>query len=247
MIKVVVGGAAGRVGRCVVQLLAREPDMELIAGLVRPAESILSDDSTVRLEGLDRIPASCDVFIDFTNPTIAMHHLEWCRQRNIKMVIGVTGLTPTQHMAIQAASTQISIVYSPNMSIGVNLSFKLSEMAARILGSQTRTASSGVTIQDIHHQHKKDTPSGTALKMGEMIAAAWKEDRIEARMRFSSERVGEVVGEHTVSFTLEGEQLEIKHKAENRAIFAQGAILAAKWLTHQSIGLYDMQDVLALR
>ena len=230
-IRVVVGGSQGRMSRCLSETIQQDPTLSLIA-------------QTDRYQGgLAAITAPFDIFIDFTHPTAVEDHLALCCERQRRMVIGVTGLSEAQKERIKQASKKIPIVFSPNMSLGINLSFKLLEMAAQTLNHELE----GIAIQEIHHKYKQDIPSGTALKMGEIIANARGKPLEKSDISFASSRVAEVMGEHTVLFALMGEQLEIKHKTEDRTIFARGAICASKWLMHQPPGLYDMQDVLGLR
>lgn len=228
LIRIVVGGSTGRMSQCIASVVEQDPEVFLMA-------------QTSRAEGgLQAIQEPFDVFIDFTHPLALETHLDLCCQAKRSMVVGVTGLSANQKAQIDKASQTIPIVYSPNMSVGVNLSFKLLALAAQTLGSEVEVA-----IQEIHHKHKKDKPSGTALKMGEIIAEAAGPSK--PQIDFAASRIGEVKGEHTVLFALPGEQLEIKHKTEDRAIFARGAVLAAKWLMNQPPGLYDMQGVLGLK
>jgi 4-hydroxy-tetrahydrodipicolinate reductase len=241
MVKIAVAGAQGRMGQSISQLVEEDPETELVAKLIRPKNDYLIEDNLASLS------LQCEILIDFTNPAATLEHLTFCCQRKVGMVIGVTGFTAEQKDLILTAAKQIPIVFSPNMSIGVNLSFKLLAMAAQVLNQRTLNDSVGVAIQEVHHKYKKDAPSGTALKMGEIIADTWGQPLEEAAISFSAARLGEVMGDHSVLFALDGEQIEIKHKTESRIIFARGAVLAAKWLSHQSPGLYDMQDVLGLK
>jgi 4-hydroxy-tetrahydrodipicolinate reductase len=195
--------------------------------------------------------------IDFTVPDATMHHLELCRRGGRRMVIGTTGLHAQQRGAIAAAGEEIGIVFAPNMSVGVNLCFKLLEIAARVLGEEV-----DVEVIEAHHRHKVDAPSGTALRMGEVIAGALGRDLDEvavygrqghtgARERntigFETIRAGDVVGEHTVWFAAEGERVEVAHKASSRMTFARGAARAARWIGAKKMGVFDMQDVLGLK
>jgi 4-hydroxy-tetrahydrodipicolinate reductase len=180
-----------------------------------------------------------------------------CRQHGKAIVIGTTGLSDEQKAAIRAASADIGIVFAPNMSVGVNLCFRLLDLAARVMGEDA-----DIEVIEAHHRHKVDAPSGTALGMGEVVAAALgrdlkevavygREGRTGARdhetIGFETIRAGDVVGEHTVWFATEGERVEIAHKASSRMTFAKGAVRAADWLVAQGKGMYDMQDVLGLR
>ena len=197
-----------------------------------------------------------DVLIDFTRPEATLEYLAICQNSGKAMVIGTTGFSDDQLQEINNAAKNMAIVFAPNMSIGVNLSLKLLDMAARVIGEEA-----DIEIVEAHHRHKVDAPSGTALKMGEVVANALGRDLSECAVYgregieeprdrntigFSTIRGGDVVGEHTVSFFMEGERVEITHKASSRLTFANGAVRAAGWLEGQSAGLYSMQDVLDL-
>jgi 4-hydroxy-tetrahydrodipicolinate reductase len=197
-----------------------------------------------------------DVLIDFTRPEATLEYLAICQNSGKAMVIGTTGFSDDQLQEINNAAKNMAIVFAPNMSIGVNLSLKLLDMAARVIGEDA-----DIEIVETHHRHKVDAPSGTALKMGEVVANALgrdlstcavygregiEEPRDRQTIGFSTIRGGDVVGEHTVSFFMEGERVEITHKASSRLTFANGAVRAASWLEGQSAGLYSMQDVLDL-
>jgi 4-hydroxy-tetrahydrodipicolinate reductase len=198
-----------------------------------------------------------DVLIDFTTPMATMAHLKICRQAGKPIVIGTTGLSETEKQALQEGAGFIPIVFAPNMSVGVNLSFKLVEMAAKVLGDDA-----DVEIIEAHHRHRVDAPSGTALRLGEVIADTLGRDlnrcavygregktgpRDGKTIGFETIRAGDVVGEHSVWFAMEGERIEIVHKASNRMNFARGAVRAAGWVVDMEKGLFDMQDVLGLR
>lgn len=268
LIKIAVGGARGRVGRCIVELAEKDPQTQLIAAVIRantsqypnqnpnliqksgeratletasPEEGQASNDTPYYL-GLASLKLNLDVFIDFSGPEALAEHLKLCSERKQSMVIGVTGLNEAHKAQLIKASKIIPIVYSPNMSIGINVTFKLLQVAAEALNENV-----GVSIHEIHRLNKKDAPSGTALVMSEIIANAWGKDLPIPEINMASSRVGDIRGEHTVLFALEDERLEIIHRAENRMSFARGAIRAAKWVVHQSPGLYDMQDVLSLK
>jgi 4-hydroxy-tetrahydrodipicolinate reductase len=197
-----------------------------------------------------------DVLVDFTRPEASMAFVESCRKAGKKMVIGTTGHDALQKQAIAEAAQDIAIVMAPNMSVGVNLTLKLLEMAAKAMGDYT-----DIEIIEAHHRHKIDAPSGTALRMGEVVAQTLgrelKECAIYGRegntgerdrktIGFSTIRAGDIVGEHTVMFADDGERVEITHKATSRMTFANGAIRAALWLSDKQKGLYDMQSVLGL-
>lgn len=202
---------------------------------------------------LDRV----DVVIDFTRPAATLEHLAACRRAGRAMVIGTTGFSAEARDSILAAGADIPIVLAPNMSVGVNLCFKLLDIAARVMGRDA-----DIEIIEAHHRHKVDAPSGTALRMGEVVAEALGRDlrtcavygregvtgeRARETIGFETIRAGDVVGEHSVWFATEGERIEITHKASSRKTFAQGAVRAALWLTGRPAGCYDMQDVLGLR
>ena len=198
-----------------------------------------------------------DVLIDFTRPDASMRYIEICRQAGKKVVIGTTGYNEAQKAAIAEAANDVAIVMAPNFSVGVNLSLKLLEMTAKVMGDYT-----DIEVIEAHHRHKVDAPSGTALRMGEVVAATLGRDlkdcaiygregdtgaRDRKTIGFSTIRAGDIVGEHTVMFADEGERVEITHKATSRMTFANGAVRAAVWLADKANGLYDMQDVLGLK
>ncbi len=206
---------------------------------------------------LTKVVDAFDVVIDFTSPQATMVNLEVCRQHGKGIVIGTTGLSEEQKASIKKASADIGVVFAPNMSVGVNLCFRLLELAARVMGEDA-----DIEIIEAHHRHKVDAPSGTALGMGEVIANTLGRDlkevavygreghtgpRDSKTIGFETIRAGDVVGEHTVWFATEGERVEITHKASSRMTFAKGAVRAAGWLHGRDAGLYDMQDVLGLR
>ena len=197
-----------------------------------------------------------DVLIDFTIPECTMQSLKVCEQHGKSMVIGTTGLDDLQKQKLQQASKNISIVFAPNMSVGVNLCLKLLQTAAKTLGDEY-----DVEIIEAHHKHKVDAPSGTALRMGEVVAESLGRnlkdcavygreghtgERDQKTIGFETIRAGDIVGDHTVLFAGTGERIEIIHKASSRMTFAQGAMRAASWLSSKSNGFYDMQDVLDL-
>jgi len=197
-----------------------------------------------------------DVLIDFTHPSVTLKNLEVCRQAGKAMIIGTTGFSPEEKQLLADASKQIPIVFAANFSVGVNLCLKLLDTAARVLGDDV-----DIEIIEAHHRHKVDAPSGTALRMGEVVANALgrdlqkvavygREGQTGARERetigFATVRAGDVVGDHTVLFAADGERVEITHKASSRMTFAKGAVRAALWLHKREPGLYDMQDVLGL-
>ena len=266
-IRCAVAGAGGRMGRTLVQAVHEAEGLVLGAATERPGSSLIGADAG-ELAGvgrlgvevvadLDAVTAAFDLLIDFTSPAATMAHLALCRAGGKGMVIGTTGLDADQRSAIAAAGAEIGIVFAPNMSVGVNLCLKLLDIAARVLGDEV-----DIEIIEAHHRHKVDAPSGTALRMGEVVAAALGRDlqevavygrqgQIGARERrtigFETIRAGDVVGEHSVWFAADGERVEIAHKASSRMTFAKGAARAACWLRGRGPGLFDMQDVLGLR
>jgi 4-hydroxy-tetrahydrodipicolinate reductase len=266
-IRVAVAGAGGRMGRILVQAVSEADGLRLGAATEREGSSLLGADAG-ELAGVGRLKvpictdlADCldafDVLIDFTVPAATMVNLELCRTEGRRMVIGTTGLDGMQRAAVTAAGQDIGIVFAPNMSVGVNLCFKLLDIAARVLGDEV-----DIEIVEAHHRHKVDAPSGTALHMGEVVAAALGRDLNEvavygrqghtgARERrtigFETIRAGDVVGEHSVWFVADGERVEIAHKASSRMNFGRGAARAARWIGVRGPGLFDMQDVLGLR
>ncbi len=243
-IRFAIAGASGRMGRTLIEAVQATPDAELAAAFD------VGDDIEAAL-------SKADCLIDFTRPEGTMKHLEVCRKRGVHMVIGTTGMSTEQKLTIQDASRDIPIVFAPNMAVGVNLVFKLLDTAARILNEGY-----DVEIVEAHHRHKVDAPSGTALRMGEVVAAALGRDLAECavygregvtgerpgtQIGFATVRGGDIVGDHTVMFIGTGERVEITHKASSRMHFAQGALRAARFLKGKTRGLYDMQDVLGLR
>ena len=267
MIRVALVGAAGRMGKTLIQAVTAAEGLQLTAATELPDSTLVGVDAgevagVGRLgvpisHSLTKVVDDFDVVIDFTGPAATMVHLDVCRRHGKSMVIGTTGLDDAQKAAIQAASDDIGIVFAPNMSVGVNLCLRLLELAARVMGEDA-----DIEIIEAHHRHKVDAPSGTALRMGEVVAAALGRDLNEVAVYgreghtgprdaktigFETIRAGDVVGEHTVWFATEGERIEIAHKASSRMTFAKGAVRAAGWLMGQGKGLYDMQDVLDLR
>jgi 4-hydroxy-tetrahydrodipicolinate reductase len=253
-------------GRTLIDACGRADDAELGAATERPGHDLLGSDAgmvagvgetgVVIADDIASVIDRFDVLIDFTAPEVSLAHLELCRANGKRMVIGTTGFSDEQKQQIEAASKDIAVVLAPNMSVGVNLCLKLLETAARVLGDSV-----DIEVIEAHHRHKVDAPSGTALRMGEVVADALGRDLKEcavygregitgARDRgtigFETIRAGDIVGEHTVMFAAEGERVEITHKASSRMTFASGAVRAAAWVSGKETGLYDMQDVLGL-
>jgi len=264
--RIAINGAAGRMGRCLIQAVEQTEGLELSAAVDRAESSLIGADAG-ELAGVGKLnvaitsdvetaTANSDVIIDFTLPEVTMALLSHCVANQCHLVIGTTGFSSEQKETIKQASQQVSMVLAPNMSVGVNLSLKLLDIAARVLGDDV-----DIEIVEAHHRHKVDAPSGTALRMGEVVADALgrdlkecavygREGRTGERDRntigFATVRAGDIVGDHTVMFAGEGERVEITHKASSRMTFAFGAMRASSWLINHPSGLYDMQDVLDL-
>ncbi|WP_261843516.1 4-hydroxy-tetrahydrodipicolinate reductase [Aliamphritea ceti] len=266
MIRVAVAGAAGRMGKANIQAVEAADGMQLGAAIVSPKSSLIGADAGelagvgklgVALSGsLGNVINDFDVLIDFTSPQVTLANMALCAEHGKRIVIGTTGLTPEERAELDSYADKMPVVFASNMSVGVNLSFKLLAMAAKVLGDDY-----DVEIIEAHHHHKVDSPSGTALSMGEAVAGALGRDlrecavygregqvgaRTQKEIGFATVRAGDVVGDHTVLFANEGERLEITHKASSRLTFAKGAVRAVSWLNEQSEGVYSMQDVLDL-
>jgi len=267
MTRIAITGAAGRMGRALIEATQQTKNLQLTVALERPGSSVIGMDAG-ELAGLGKLGVMIsddlkamtdqfDVLIDFTRPEVTSGNLAMCRDAGKRIVIGTTGFTEEQKQAIALASESMAVVFAPNMSVGVNLCLKLLDMAARVMGDYT-----DIEIIEAHHRHKVDAPSGTALRMGEVVAAALGRDlkdcavygreghtgeRERKTIGFETIRAGDIVGEHTVMFADIGERVEITHKASSRMTFANGAVRAAGWLMQHSSGLFDMQDVLGLR
>jgi 4-hydroxy-tetrahydrodipicolinate reductase len=260
-IRVGIHGAMGRMGQRLIQLIAEDPSLELGAALERQGHPRLGEDAGtaagtsklgVGLSALVPAGVSLDVMIDFSAPSAALAIVAWCREARVPLVVGTTGFEPGQRRELESASAEIPVLMSPNMSRAVNLLMKLVGEAARVLG-----ASADVEIVERHHRTKKDAPSGTALRLGEVAGRGLTASRLipgvpgQAGFRQPGEigihalRVADCPGEHLVVFSLMGETLELGHRALNRDGFARGALEAAKFLAGKSPGLYSMEDVLA--
>ncbi|SEK33246.1 4-hydroxy-tetrahydrodipicolinate reductase [Nitrosovibrio tenuis] len=266
VLNIAIAGSSGRMGRALLEAVARAPDMRLTAALERAGSPYLQKDAGELIgapcgihitEDVVSALSQSDVLIDFTRPEGTLAHLAICRAEGVKMVIGTTGFSAEQKDELKAASRDIPIISAPNMSVGVNVTFKLLELAATVLSKGY-----DIEIIEAHHRHKVDAPSGTALRMGEVVAGALGRDlsevavygreghtgeRADATIGFSTVRGGDIVGEHTVIFAGTGERIEISHKASSRATFAEGALRAARFLADKHSGMFDMQDVLGLR
>lgn len=264
--RIAINGAAGRMGKCLIQAVEQTEGLVLSAAIDRPESTLIGADAG-ELAGVGKLGVAItsdvaqaatdsDVFIDFTLPEVTMALIPHCVANDCRLVIGTTGFSAEQKQAIEEAAQQTATVLAPNMSVGVNLSLKLLDIAARVLGDDV-----DIEVIEAHHRHKVDAPSGTALRMGEVVADALgrdldkcaiygREGRTGERDRetigFATVRAGDIVGDHTVLFAAEGERVEITHKASSRMTFANGAMRASSWLMNQQSGLYDMQDVLGL-
>ena len=267
MSNIAVIGAAGRMGKALIEAIAATEGAQLSAALEHPDSSLIGADAG-ELAGIGRnniqvvaslhdVADDFDVLIDFSIPAVTAANAAFCLEHGKKMVIGTTGLDDNQLQQVQMASQTNAICMASNYATGVNLCFKLAELAASVLGDEV-----DIEISEAHHRHKIDAPSGTALSLGESVASALgrdlkdvavygREGQTGARDRqtigFATVRAGDIVGDHTVLFAAEGERIEITHKASSRMAFARGAVRAAKWLATRESGLFDMQDVLGLR
>jgi 4-hydroxy-tetrahydrodipicolinate reductase len=263
MHNIAISGAAGRMGRELVMAVSENPETQVSLAIEHQDSPFISMDAgTVAGVAATNTPIVTtlnehfDVLTDFTCPQVTLNNLTFCLDNKKAMVIGTTGFSDEEKQQIHDASAVIPIVFAPNMSVGVNLCFKLLETAAKVMGDYT-----DIEIIEAHHRHKVDAPSGTALAMGEVVAKALGRDlkthavygregigteRPRDVIGFETIRAGDIVGEHTVMFADIGERVEITHKASSRKTFANGAVRAAIWLQHQPAGLYTMQDVLGL-
>ncbi|MGB0664378.1 MAG: 4-hydroxy-tetrahydrodipicolinate reductase [Pontibacterium sp.] len=265
-IRIAVAGAGGRMGKAHIEAINLTEGLELGAAIVSPTSSLKGVDAG-ELAGVGRLGVNTvssladvvndfDVLIDFTTPETTLANLAVCVEAGKASVIGTTGLTDEDKAALAAFAEKTPVVFASNMSVGVNLSFKLLALAAKALGEDY-----DIEVIETHHHHKVDSPSGTALSMGEAVADALGKDlkecaiygregqvgaRPKGEIGFATIRAGDVVGDHTVLFANEGERFEITHKASSRMTFAKGSVRAAKWLVSQPAGLYSMQDVLGL-
>lgn len=264
--KIAINGASGRMGKALIHAGSEDKNVQLGAAFdITSSGSIgrdagvvagIGDTGIVIADELASHHTDFEVLIDFSVPECTMQSLEVCRTYGKAMVVGTTGLDDNQKQKLQEAGKEIAIVFSPNMSVGVNLCLELLQTAAKMLGDDY-----DVEIIEAHHRHKIDAPSGTALRMGEVVAKSLGRninecavygrqghtgERDKKTIGFETIRAGDIVGEHTVMFCGMGERIEITHKATSRMTFAKGAIRAAIWVAAQEKGLYDMQDVLAV-
>ena len=264
--KIAIAGSGGRMGRTLIEAVLANKELELCAALEVAGSPHLGKDAGEALGATSGVVISADYagaiavadcLIDFTRPEGSLLHLEACLKSGTSMVIGTTGFAAEGKQCIADAAKRIPIVFAPNMAVGVNAAFKLAEVAATILGD-----SYDVEIVEAHHRHKVDAPSGTALKLGEVVANALGRDlkscaiygregdtgeRKSATIAFHAIRGGDIVGEHTVIFAGSGERVELTVRSQSRMTYALGALRAARFLGGRTAGLYDMQDVLGLK
>ncbi|MBX3628459.1 MAG: 4-hydroxy-tetrahydrodipicolinate reductase [Nitrosomonas sp.] len=264
--RIAIAGSSGRMGRVLLEAITQANDMCVAAALEiaggayvgkDAGELIGSKNGIVITDDYETALQGCDYIIDFTRPEGTLAHLKVCREAGVKMIIGTTGFSVEEKEILRTASEDIAIVFAPNMSVGVNVTLRLLEIAARVLNDGY-----DIEIIEAHHRHKIDAPSGTALRMGEVIAEALGRDlkkvavygregvtgeRDDMTIGFSTIRAGDIVGEHTAMFAGSGERVEIVHKASSRMTFAMGALRAVRFLQGKPNGLFDMQDVLGLR
>ncbi|MBL4910658.1 MAG: 4-hydroxy-tetrahydrodipicolinate reductase [Alteromonadaceae bacterium] len=264
-INVAILGCSGRMGRNLIQAASEHEYITLVGGSVRASSSFVNFDLG-ELAGIGALGKKtstqlndllvADVFIDFTSIESTLENVKWCQQHKKAIVIGTTGFSAKQVQVIEQAGKTIPIVLAPNTSVGVNLLFKLVEITAKAIGDYT-----DIEIFEAHHRFKKDAPSGTAMKIGQVIAdtlgrnlekcavygrEGLSDERKNDTIGFATIRAGDIVGEHTVFFADLGERLEITHKASSRMTFALGAMRAVTWLASANAGYYTMQDVLGL-
>lgn len=267
MTRIAVTGAAGRMGKALIEAVTINSETTLTVAIERPESTLVGADAG-ELAGIGRLDVSVagdlagvvgdfDVLIDFTAPVATIANAAVCAAHGKQMVIGTTGFTDEQKAQLLAVENDTALCMASNFSTGVNLCFKLLDLAAKVLGDDV-----DIEVYEAHHRHKVDAPSGTALSMGEVVANALdrdlkdvavygREGQTGARDRqtigFATVRAGDIVGDHTVTFAAEGERVEITHKASSRMSFARGAVRAAGWISNKESGLFDMQDVLGLR
>ena len=264
--KVVIAGAGGRMGRTLIEGVLKDKSLSLAAAFDVPNSGLIGKDAGELVGAACGVKIGSDakaaiaagnVLIDFTRPEATMTHLDLCAAAGVRMVIGTTGFSDVQKQKIADASKKIGIVIAPNFAIGVNVTFKLAEVAAKSLGEDF-----DVEIIEAHHRHKVDAPSGTALRLGEVVAGALGRNLSEVAVHgregitgerdrqsiaFHAIRGGDIVGEHTVIFAGEGERVEVTVRSQSRMTYALGALRSCQYLSSRANGLYDMQDVLGLR
>ena len=267
MIKIAVCGAAGRMGQRIINSIIEAEGTSFCGALERPGHPQIGEDAGLLAgcgttgvhitDSLNAVVAACDVLIDFTSPKVSLKNLELCALHGKAIVIGSTGFTPEERALAAELAKDIPAVLAPNMSVGVNVCFKVLKDVAKTLGDDF-----DVEIVELHHNKKKDAPSGTAVRMGEVVAEALGRDynkvanyhregicgeRTKEEIGMQTVRGGDIVGEHTVYFIGQGERIEISHRAMTRDMFSRGSVRAAKWVVGKAPGIYDMQDVLGLK
>lgn len=267
MTNIAITGVAGRMGRAILEACDQADGARATVALEHPNSSVLGADAgevaglgkhdLLIQADLAKSTSAFDVLIDFTTPEATLANVAACRAAGKRMVIGTTGLNDEQKQTLAEAGQDIALVFAPNMSVGVNLCLKLLKLAAEVMGDEV-----DIEIIEAHHRHKVDAPSGTALRMGEVVAQTLGRDlkdcavygrvgrtgeRERPTIGFETIRAGDIVGEHTVLFADIGERVEITHKASSRMTFAKGAVRAAQWIMQREKGLFDMQDVLGLK
>ncbi len=265
--KIAVTGAAGRMGRMLIEAISQSTNAELVAAVEHPGSSLIGSDAgelaglgkngVTIVDDLAKVLEQVDTVIDFTAPVATLENARLCAEHGRALVVGTTGFDSEQKAQLQAMQSSMALCIAANYSTGVNVCLKLLEQAAKILGDEY-----DVEIYEAHHRHKVDAPSGTALVMGEAVADSLGRDlekvavygregqtgaRDKETIGFATVRGGDVVGDHTVMFMADGERVEITHKASSRMAFARGAVRAAAWMAGQPAGFYDMRDVLGLK
>ena len=265
-LNVAIAGASGRMGRTLIEAVLRNADTKLAAALEIAGSPHLGKDAGefagsscgIKVtDDIERALQGCDALIDFTRPEGTLHHAALCKKLGVRMIIGTTGFDDTGKQALADAAKSIAIVVAPNFSVGVNVTFKLLETAAKSLGKGY-----DIEVIEAHHRLKVDAPSGTALRMGEVVAQATGRDlkscaifgregvtgeRKDDTIGFSTIRGGDLVGDHTVMFIGMGERVEISHRSSSRMNYATGALRAAAWVMGKPRGLFNMFDVLGFR
>jgi 4-hydroxy-tetrahydrodipicolinate reductase len=259
MVKVAVTGAAGKMGSLIAELASKEPELKLVGLTERPDSELLGKEllGAKVYSSIEEIEEKPQVVIDFTVPEATLKLLEEAKKLGVALVIGTTGFSEEERRKVEEASASVPIVFSPNMSLGVNLLFKLVAEVTKAL----KDKGYDIEIFEIHHRFKKDAPSGTAMKLAEIIAESLGRELSEVavygrkgivgerkpeEVGVLAARMGDVVGEHTVFFATLGERLELTHRATSRETFARGALVAAKWVASKKPGLYSMFDVLGI-
>lgn len=264
-IKVIITGVSGRMGAALLEGVFADENLVLHAAIDRAGSAVIGQDAGAQFgitsgvkvtDDIESALSGADVLVDFTRPEAAMHYLDLCAQSGVKMVIGTTGFSDEEKAKIEAVANKVAIVFAPNMSVGVTLLINMVEQAARVLNDGY-----DIEVVEMHHRHKVDAPSGTALRLGEAAAQGLGQslkdcavyaregvtgEREAGKIGFATMRGGDVVGDHTVVYAGTGERVEITHKASSRMTFALGALRASKFLADKPTGLYDMRDVLGL-